>query len=177
MFRATTTTRRRARRDDNDGALDGADDCPLIANADQLAFDGDGQDDVRDDDADGVADENDLCPGTPMNVAFDPTTGCSGTQWVDSQAPCGGDWRNHGQYQSAVVAAANRARDASLLTNQRTPPPYARSRQERLRPLSALPPLARSAAPASPEVGAALFPHALRPPDREPAYQLSGRAL
>lgn len=105
--------------DDNDGAADDADNCPLIPNADQVDFDGDGDGDAcdGDDDADGVADEDDLCPNTPTDVPFDGD-GCSGIQLVERAAPCDGDWANHGQYQSAVVAAANAARNAGLLTGK-----------------------------------------------------------
>ena len=44
--------------------LDGSDNCPLTANADQADNDGDGQGDVcdPDDDNDGVADGDDNCP-------------------------------------------------------------------------------------------------------------------
>jgi hypothetical protein len=51
---------------DNDGVADGADNCPLNANANQTDNDGDGQGDVcdSDDDNDGVADAGDNCPLT-----------------------------------------------------------------------------------------------------------------
>ncbi len=57
-------------------------------------------------DADGVADSLDLCPGTPAGAIVD-ANGCS----IDQIAPCsgpasGGTWKNHGQYVSAVAAAA-----------------------------------------------------------------------
>ena len=57
-------------------------------------------------DADGVGDSLDLCPGTPAGVIVD-ANGCS----IDQIAPCsgpasGGTWKNHGQYVSAVAAAA-----------------------------------------------------------------------
>ena len=104
--------------DDNDGVADGTDNCPVIPNADQADFDGDLQGDAcdGDDDADGVADDDDLCPGTPLDVTWDPSTGCSGVQWVEFEAPCGGSWANHGKYQSAVVKAANTAVAKGLLT-------------------------------------------------------------
>ena len=50
--------------DDNDTVLDGADNCPLVANTDQTDTDGDGIGDVcdTDDDNDGVLDGADNCP-------------------------------------------------------------------------------------------------------------------
>jgi hypothetical protein len=59
-----------------------------------------------DEDADGVADSLDLCPGTPAGAIVD-ANGCS----IDQIAPCsgpasGGTWKNHGQYVSAVTRAA-----------------------------------------------------------------------
>jgi len=59
-----------------------------------------------DEDADGIADSLDLCPGTPAGAIVD-ANGCS----IDQLAPCsgpasGGTWKNHGQYVSAVAHAA-----------------------------------------------------------------------
>lgn len=52
--------------DDNDGVLDVNDNCPLIANSDQLDTDGDTDGNVcdLDDDNDGVLDADDICPLT-----------------------------------------------------------------------------------------------------------------
>jgi hypothetical protein len=59
-----------------------------------------------DEDADGVADSLDLCPGTPAGEIVD-AHGCS----IEQIAPCpgpasGGTWKNHGQYVSTVAHAA-----------------------------------------------------------------------
>jgi hypothetical protein len=59
-----------------------------------------------DEDADGVADSVDQCPGTPAGAIVD-ADGCS----IDQIAPCsgpasGGTWKNHGQYVSAIAHAA-----------------------------------------------------------------------
>jgi hypothetical protein len=59
-----------------------------------------------DEDADGVPDSLDLCPGTPAGAIVD-ANGCS----IDQIAPCsgpasGGNWKNHGEYVSAVAHAA-----------------------------------------------------------------------
>jgi dipeptidyl aminopeptidase/acylaminoacyl peptidase len=49
---------------DDDGVPDTGDNCPLVANADQLDTDGDGTGDAcdTDDDGDGIADTSDNCP-------------------------------------------------------------------------------------------------------------------
>ena len=51
---------------DNDGIVNSEDNCPLVANADQLDTDGDGVGDVcdTDDDGDGILDTEDNCPLT-----------------------------------------------------------------------------------------------------------------
>src|SRR5260221_9984660 len=59
-----------------------------------------------DEDADGVPDSLDQCPGTPPGAIVN-AEGCS----IDQLAPCsgpasGGTWKNHGQYVSSVAQAA-----------------------------------------------------------------------
>ena len=59
--------------DDGDGILDTEDNCPLVANADQLDTDGDGIGDVcdTDDDGDGILDTEDNCPLVANADQFD----------------------------------------------------------------------------------------------------------
>jgi hypothetical protein len=60
--------------DDNDGVLDGSDNCQLIENASQLDTDGDGQGDAcdADDDGDGLPDAVELLTGTdPLRADSD----------------------------------------------------------------------------------------------------------
>ncbi|MEO0572551.1 MAG: thrombospondin type 3 repeat-containing protein [Bacteroidota bacterium] len=61
--------------DDDDGILDVNDNCPLLANADQLDNDGDGEGDIcdLDDDNDGILDIVDICPliANPGQEDFD----------------------------------------------------------------------------------------------------------
>jgi hypothetical protein len=106
--------------DDNDLILDGEDNCPVDANFDQADFDGDGLGDAcdPDDDNDGVADGNDVCAETPLDVVFDPGTGCS----LDQLCPCDGPqgqsvlWRNHGKYVVCVTQTAYTFVDLGLIT-------------------------------------------------------------
>lgn len=73
--------------DDNDGILDVDDNCPLIANANQLDTDNDGLGDVcdDDDDNDGILDVEDNCPLTPNpNQLDDDNDGLGNTCDEDS---------------------------------------------------------------------------------------------
>ena len=56
---------------DQDGVAHGADNCPGVANADQIDTDGDGEGDAcdADDDGDGTADVNDAFPLNPSETA------------------------------------------------------------------------------------------------------------
>src|SRR5437867_3508098 len=69
-----------------------------------------------DEDADGIADSLDLCPGTAAGAIVD-ANGCS----IDQIAPCsgpasGGTWKNHGQYVSAVAQAVEALLAQGLIT-------------------------------------------------------------
>jgi len=71
-----------------------------------------------DEDADGVPDSLDLCPGTPVGAIVD-ADGCS----IDQLAPCsgpasGGTWKNHGQYVSTVAHAAEAFLEQGLISEE-----------------------------------------------------------
>jgi hypothetical protein len=71
---------------DGDGYMDGADNCPAQANADQANYDGDRHGDICDPDVDGdgAANAADLCPETAVGANAD-ANGCSNAQ-VDADA-------------------------------------------------------------------------------------------
>ena len=71
--------RSRIGRLNNDSLPDSADNCPVVANNDQLNTDGDSQGDLcdSDDDNDGVLDGTDVCPSTPAATVVAPSNGCS----------------------------------------------------------------------------------------------------
>lgn len=71
---------------------------------------------IGDADGDGVPDNIDQCPNTPLGTTVD-ANGCS----IDQIVPCagphsGGPWRNHGQYVSSVAHVAEGFLQAGLIT-------------------------------------------------------------
>ena len=105
--------------DDNDNVADGSDNCPLIANPGQADFDLDNSADLcdGDDDADGVLDGDDLCLGTPMDVAYEDN-GCGGLQLIDLTCGDTAEHPNHGSYVSCVAQTGTKAVADGLLNNK-----------------------------------------------------------
>lgn len=53
-------------------------------------------------DGDGVPDEQDNCPATPVGSVVNPKTGCSVEDLCTCEGPPNGGWKNHGKYVSCV---------------------------------------------------------------------------
>jgi len=66
-----------------------------------------------DSDGDGVADDQDQCQNTPSGSILD-SRDCSIAQLVT----CDGQWKNHGQYVSAVAKACEQFLSAGLITEE-----------------------------------------------------------
>ena len=66
-----------------------------------------------DSDADGVPDSRDQCPDTHPGEIVNGD-GCSISQLV----PCGGPWKNHGQYVSSMTHMAGEFLKAGLITRE-----------------------------------------------------------
>lgn len=93
--------------DDNDGVLDNVpDNCPLTYNPDQTDDNGNGVGDACEDaDDDGVLDDVDQCPDTPVDeLAGDD--GCAISQLCPCAQPEGDLWKNHGAYVRCVAHAS-----------------------------------------------------------------------
>jgi hypothetical protein len=105
---------------DGDGVDDYEDNCPLVANADQDDWDNDGIGDACDCDLDddGVLNEKDSCPFTPVGDVVDPAIGCSIDQLVPCEGPFGttAEWKNHGQYVKSVAHTAKSFFKQGLIT-------------------------------------------------------------
>jgi hypothetical protein len=69
-----------------------------------------------DSDFDGVPDDVDLCPNTPLCTLVD-ANGCSIEQLAPCEGPAsGGTWKNHGEYVSSVAHAVNKFVAEGLIT-------------------------------------------------------------
>ena len=95
--------------EDADGIVDGEDNCPC----------GDNSNPVNTDlDDDGVPNENDSCPFTPIGDVADPANGCSIDQLVPCEGPFGTTttWKNHGQYVKTITHTAKSFFEQGLIT-------------------------------------------------------------
>jgi hypothetical protein len=73
---------------------------------------------VTDTDGDGVLDQDDECPDTASGAVVDEH-GCSIEQLVPCEGPrTGGEWKNHGEYVSAVVRVVRRFLTQGMITEQ-----------------------------------------------------------
>jgi hypothetical protein len=70
---------------------------------------------VPDSDGDGITDWLDQCPNTPKGAVVN-SDGCS----IEQLCPCGGPWRNHGEYITCVAdTAAQFLRDGLISETER----------------------------------------------------------
>lgn len=68
-----------------------------------------------DSDGDGVDDDADLCPNTPLGATVD-ANGCSGAQNIARACLCDAAWKNHGAYVSCVAHSAQDQVAAGLIS-------------------------------------------------------------
>ena len=103
---------------DGDGVDQDVDNCPDLANADQLDLDGDGEGDVCDDDVDGdgVFNAFDNCDATPLDKLSDEQ-GCDSAQRLGANCPASGSYKNHGQYVSCVSNETDEQVSLGLITS------------------------------------------------------------
>jgi beta-glucanase (GH16 family) len=111
---------------DGDGIPNPLDNCPMVPNPDQADYDGDGRGDLcdGDDDDDGVADADDLCPlsdPSPTVVIDGCDSGVAnvvsddGCNVVDDIEPIAAAADNHGAFVSEVAHLTNDLRNAGLI--------------------------------------------------------------
>ncbi len=106
---------------DDDGILDGPDNCPLNDDPDQTDTDGDGQGDVcdDDDDDDGIPDDEDPCPLDPLNRCASGSGGAGGSGSGQGGSGQGGSGQG-GSGQGGSGSAQGGASGSGTLTGSGT---------------------------------------------------------
>ncbi len=115
--------------EDGDGVPDRRDNCPLIPNAGQADFDGDGDGDAcdPDDDNDGVPDDRDACDFSDLaptvvidgcDSATPNLLGAGGCTFSDDILGIAAGAANHGRFVSGVTDRMNDAKKAGLISGR-----------------------------------------------------------
>jgi len=73
---------------------------------------------TSDNDEDGVPNESDQCPATPIGAVVEPANGCSIDELVPCNGPRGSDvsWKNHGEYVSNYANVGARFESLGLFS-------------------------------------------------------------